>query len=120
MPKTSYTLTPTARKHLREAKLWSLSRWGQELTAQYFQDLEKAAELIAKNHTKLIKHKEFSNNTELGLYPVREHYLVFLSLSKDKVAIIDIIRQGRDIPALLNKYAIIIQRELVIIQKKRK
>lgn len=119
MSKASYILTPTAREHLRDAKLWSLSRWGQKLTTQYLHDLEKAAQFIAKNHSKLVK-PETSYNKGLGLYPVREHYLVFLPLSNNQVAIIDIIRQGRDIPALLSKYAITIQRELEIIRKKKK
>ena len=117
MPKVSYILTPTARQHLREAKVWSLTRWGEKLTKNYFNDLEKAAIFVANNHANLRKHSDISKNLELGLYPVREHYLVFLPLSRDKVVIVDVIRQGRDIPALLGKYGMLIQREIEQIQK---
>ena len=33
-----YRLTLTAEKDFQEAKAWSLSRWGEELTKKYFKD----------------------------------------------------------------------------------
>lgn len=112
MPQASYILTPTARRHLREAKAWSLARWGEEQTKQYFHELEKTAIFIAENHSKLAKSKDALELKELGIYPARAHYIVFLVLSDNRIAIVDIIRQGRDVPSLLSKYALAIQREL--------
>lgn len=112
MTEASYTLTPTARRHLREAKAWSLARWGEDLTKDYFHELEKTALFIAGNHAKFAKGKDTGEAKELGIYPARAHYIVYLALSHNKTVIVDIIRQGRDIPALLSKYALSIQREL--------
>lgn len=113
MREASYVLTPTARQHLRETKAWSLARWGQELTAQYFNELEKSAQFIAGNHAKLAQNIHArAGQPALGIYPAREHYIVFVALSPDRVAIVAVIRQGRDISALLNKYGLVIQREL--------
>ncbi len=119
MAEAYYILTPTARGHLREAKAWSHGRWGKQLTKEYFYELEKAAIFIAENHTKLANNKHPPSNQGLGIYPVREHYIVFVVLEKNKIAIVDFIRQGRDIPSILNKYGLIIQRELKNIGKHR-
>jgi plasmid stabilization system protein ParE len=112
MPGASYILTPTARAQLREAKAWSLARWGQELTEQYFHDLEKAALHIAANHSRYAKRKELAGESGLCLYPVREHYIVYEPLTRKKIAIVAFIRQGRDIPALLSRHAVLFRREL--------
>ncbi len=106
MPKASYILTPTARQHLREAKNWSFARWGEELTKEYFHELEKTALFIAENHNKLTKQQE------LGIYPVRSHYIIYIAISANKIAIADIIRQGRDVTALLSKHTFSIQHEI--------
>ena len=117
MPSNFYVLTPTAKQHLREAKAWSLARWGSELTTKYFDDLEKTAVYLAKNYKKLTKRKDLTGNSELGIYPIREHYIVYVPYGKEKIAIVSIIRQGRDIPALLSKHSFLIHRELSKIKK---
>lgn len=50
------------------------------------------------------------------IYPVREHYLVFEPLAPRLIAIVAVIRQGRDIPAILQKWAVPIQRDLIEIR----
>jgi plasmid stabilization system protein ParE len=119
MAKASYVLTPTARQHLREAKAWSLTRWGQELTEQYFLDLEKAARYLAEHHSRVAARKELAGESGLGVYTAREHYIVYVPLRRDRIAIVAFIRQGRDIPALLSRHAPLIRRELDKIRKKR-
>ena len=119
MSGASYVLTPTARRHLREAKAWSLARWGQELTEQYFHDLEKTALYLADHHSRLAGRKELAGESGLGLYPAREHYIVYVPLTRNKIAIVAFIRQGRDIPALLSRHAPLFRRELDKIRKKR-
>jgi hypothetical protein len=47
---------------------------------------------------------------------VREHYLVYEPLDTGFIAIVAVIRQGRDIPAILQKWADPIRRELVEIR----
>ncbi len=116
----NYVLTPTARRHLREAKAWSRTKWGDELTTQYFHDLEKAAQFIAENYQKFTTRKELTGESGLCLYPVREHYIVYEPLGEKRIAIAAFIRMGRDIPTLLNKNAYMIKRELREIRKKMK
>ncbi|NEP15017.1 MAG: type II toxin-antitoxin system RelE/ParE family toxin [Symploca sp. SIO3E6] len=114
-----YVLTPTARRHLREAKVWSRARWGDELTKQYFHDLESAAQYLAENYQRFAKRQELTGDSGLGIYPAREHYIVYEPIEKQTIAIIAFIRQGRDIPALLSKNAYRIKRELAEIRKGR-
>jgi plasmid stabilization system protein ParE len=120
MPAASYVLTPTARQQLREAKAWSLARWSEELTEQYFRDLEKTALHLAANHARYTKRKEMTGETGPCLYPAREHYFVYEPLTNRKIAIVALIRQGRDIPALLSRNAPLFRRELDKIRNKRR
>jgi plasmid stabilization system protein ParE len=120
MAARSYVLTPTARRQLREAKAWSLTRWGEELTEQYFRDLENAATHLAANHARYTKRKVMTGGSELCLYPAREHYFVYEPLTDRKIAIVALIRQGRDIPALLSRNAPLFRRELDKIRNKRR
>ncbi|MGK7928398.1 MAG: type II toxin-antitoxin system RelE/ParE family toxin [Spirulina sp.] len=112
MASSLYVLTPTARANLREAKAWSRKRWGVDLTRKYFEDLDKAANYLATHHTSLPSREHLAGGTGLGIYPVREHYLVFEPLSDGRLAIVAVIRQGRDLPDILQRNAHTIRREL--------
>lgn len=118
MPAASYVLTPTARQHLREAKAWSRARWGQELTNRYFLELDQAARYIADNHPKFAARPELTGGSGLGIYPVWEHYIIYEPISPQTIAIVAFIRQGRDIPTLLSRHALLFKRELDAIQTK--
>lgn len=104
-----YILTATAERDFREAKRWSLTRWGKELTEQYFADLHENAEGIAQSHSMTI---QIADTSELGIYPVREHYLVYVPIGKNNIVIVALIRQTRDVPAILKANGFQIQRQL--------
>ena len=106
-----YILTATAERDFREAKRWSLSRWGKELTEQYFTDLHESAEGIAKSHS-IAMSLQVAGTSELGIYPVREHYLVYVPIGKNTIVIVALIRQTRDVPAILKANGFQIQRQL--------
>ena len=112
----SYVLTVRAEADLREARSWSHAQWGKELTNRYFQDLHEGAQYIAENHTSLRSRHELAGGTALCLYPVREHYIVYEPLTEKLIAIVAVIRQRRDIPAILQKWAAPIRRELTEIR----
>jgi plasmid stabilization system protein ParE len=116
--RTSYVLTARAAADLREAQVWSRARWGKELTNLYFQDLHDGARHIAENHASLRGRHELAGGTVLLLYPVREHYIVYEPLGPRLIAIVAVIRQGRDIPSILQKWAEPIRRELMEIRSK--
>lgn len=113
-----YILTETAERDFREARRWSLSRWGAELTRQYFSDLHESAERIARNPKRVASMEHVTAATELSVYPVREHYLVYLSIDDSRIVIVALVRQTRDVPAILNANGFMIQRQLKAIFEK--
>lgn len=85
---------------------------------RYFDGLREGAQYIAENHASLRDRHELAGGTALLLYPVREHYIVYEPLAPRLIAIVAVIRQGRDIPAILQKWAAPIRRELMEIRAK--
>ena len=59
-----------------------------------------------------------ADTRELGIHPVREHYLVYVPISKNSIAIVALIRQTRDVPAILKAHGFKIQRQLKEIFEK--
>ncbi|MBX3695807.1 MAG: type II toxin-antitoxin system RelE/ParE family toxin [Steroidobacteraceae bacterium] len=116
MRRKSYVLTARAAADLHEARAWSRARWGGQLTNRYFQDLHEGAQYIAQRHASIRGRHELAGGTSLLLYPVREHYLVYEPLAPGIIAIVAVIRQGRNIPAILQKWAAPIRRELIEIR----
>ena len=118
MRRRSYVLTVRAEVDLREARAWSRSRWGKQLTSRYFEDLHEGAQYIADNHASFGSRHHLAGGTSLFLYPVREHYIVYEPLTEKSIAVVAVIRQGRDIPTILQKWAAPIRRELIEIRGK--
>lgn len=118
MRRKSYLLTARAAADLREARAWSRARWGKDLTDGYFEDLHEGAQYIAENHSSLRDRHELAGGTALLLYPLREHYIVYEPLAPRLIAIVAVIRQSRDIPAILQKWAAPIRQELLQIRSK--
>jgi plasmid stabilization system protein ParE len=110
-----YILTATAEQDFREARRWSLSRWGKELTTQYFTDLHESAEAIAQNHS---AKPQLVDTVALGIHPIREHYLVYVPITKNRIVIVALIRQTRDVPTILKANSFRVHRQLKEIFKK--
>lgn len=117
--KGNYVLSPTARNQLREAKRWSLERWGPELTRAYFSDLDAAACKLAHNHTSLPARTDLTGDALLHAFPVREHILIYVPISKGRIAIVAVIRQGRNLPEIIGRYRYTIAKELAKLDKPR-
>ena len=117
MPGTGrhYILTETAERDFREARRWSLSRWGPELTKQYFADLHAGAEDTAENYQSLAQKDHLTGTSGLGIRAVREHYLVYVPIGDRSIVIVALIRQTRDVPAILKANSSVIRRQLVEI-----
>lgn len=115
MRRARYVLTARAAADLREARAWSRARWGKDLTNRYFDDLHRGVQLIAENQLTLVR-EERAGRTDLLVYPVREHYVVYEPLDERFIAVVAVIRQGRDLPAILRKWSILIRRELLEIR----
>jgi plasmid stabilization system protein ParE len=113
-----YVLTARAAADLSEARAWSRARWGKELTSRYFDDLHEGAQFIAENQSVLRRRQEYSGGSSLRVYPVREHYIVYEPLAERFIAVVAVIRQGRDIPAILQKWSAPIRRELIEIRSR--
>ncbi len=114
-----YILTETAERDFRAARQWSLSRWGRVLR-QYFTDLHECAESIALNPNRFSSREPVSNTAELNVYSVREHYLVYVPIKRSCIVIVALVRQTRDVPAILNANGFLIQRQLKEVVEKLK
>lgn len=113
MPKNkSYVLTKTAENDFRQAKKWSTSRWGKEQTKNYFADLHQSAEYIAQNQAAVAEKDDLTAGTVLSVYPVREHYIVYLSIDGYPIIIVALIRQVRDVPEIIKSNHYRIRREI--------
>ena len=114
MPGTGrrYILTETAERDFREARRWSLSRWGHELTRQYFADLHAGAQDTAKNDRSLAQQHHLTGISGLGIRGIREHYMVFVPIGDRRIVIVALIRQTRDVPAILKANSFLIRRQL--------
>lgn len=110
--KTHYLLTATAESDFRKAHQWSLSRWGKELTKQYFADLHEAAEMVARNHRSLPKKGYLTGTTGMGVHAVREHYIVYVPIDEKSIVIVALMRQSRNVPAVLRANDFMIRRQL--------
>ncbi len=118
MASKRYVLTLKAASDLREARAWSRARLGKSLTHRYFEDLHKGAQYVAENCDRLRSRNELVGDAPLHVYPIREHYLVYEPLNSDVIAVVAAIRQGRDLPAILRKWAGSIRRELADVRSR--
>ena len=112
MKKKYYTLTQTAERDFRQAKAWSLSRWGKGLTQKYFKDLHNAAKYIAAHQSSPQNKDHITGDTGLNVYAVREHYIVYVSTGPNEIIIVALIRQIRDVPNILKANHFMFKREL--------
>lgn len=116
--KRRYLLTLTAENDFRQARQWSRKRWGAALTQQYFKDLHEGAEYIAKNHNTHPEREELTGTYGIGVYPIREHYMVYFPVDQEMIIIVSLMRQTRDVPAIIKANHYLIQRELKEIMSK--
>lgn len=121
MPRSRYyTLTKTAAKDFRQAKQWLLSRWGKEQTKRYFADLHRGAEYIAQNQQTIAARDHLTAQTGLGIYPLREHYIIYLPIEEQLIIVVALIRQVCDVPAILQSNQYRVLREIKAIKTKLK
>lgn len=110
-----YVLTPGAADDIRDIADWSLERWGKERTLQYLTDLHEGLEYLCENFKAVEKNRtreDLSGGTGLLLHPVGKHYIVYVPIDEKSIAVAAVIRQGRDIPSILQKDGYSIRREL--------
>jgi plasmid stabilization system protein ParE len=117
----NYFLTPGAVDDIREVGDWSLERWGKERTVQYLTEFHERLEYVATNFKTFENNKtreDLSGGTGLLLYPAGKHYIVYVPIGEKSIAVAAVIRQGRDIPSILQKDGFTIRRELQDISER--
>ncbi len=115
MTDSRYFLTPGAVDDIREVADWSLERWGKDKTMQYLAELHEGLEYAARNFKTFENNKtrdNLSGGTDLLLYPINKHYAVFIPIGDKAIGVAAVIRQGRDIPSILQKESFEIRRDL--------
>lgn len=113
----SYILTETAAGDFREARRWSVARWGKKRTRSYFQQLHDGADYIATHQRAIATRDDLLENADLGVYPVGEHYLVYVPMNDTQIVVVALIRQTRDVPAILKANNFQIRRQLTVALK---
>ncbi len=116
MPK-HHTLTQQAERDLADMVEWSRARWGKQLTDKYLDDIYEGSERIGKDHGMLRSREELSADSGLLIYPVRKHYVVCHAIHKEHIVVVSYIKQGRDVPAIIERNHTRIARELKEIAK---
>ena len=123
IPAREGILTETAARDFRDARRWSVARWGEERTKLYFQQLHDAAKYIATHQRTIAPRYDLIGDTDLGVCPVGEQYLVYVTMSDGQIVIVALIRQTRDVPAVLKTNSFRIRKQLTatlkILQAKR-
>lgn len=106
-----YHLSLTAIRQLKAHRAWSRRQFGEKVTRQYFADMDKGVRYIAKQYTALPARPELTGTTGMCIYPVREHYVVFVPLSQG-IFIASILAQSQNVPVILDECAALFRREL--------
>lgn len=117
----TYRLTTGAAQDIREIADWSLERWGRDRTVRYLTEMHERLLFLAANFKMFesnTTHGDLSGGSGLHLYPVNKHYVVFLPLGEQSIAVAAVIRQGRDIPAILQKDGFAFRRDVQDIKDK--
>ena len=120
MAQFGYILTPGAVDDIRDIGDWSLSRWGKEKTFEYLEELHAGLEYLGANYKTFEKSETRSNlsgGTGLSLYPVNQHYIVYLPIDEKTIAVAAVIRKGRDVAAILQKDSFAIRRSVEEIRE---
>ena len=72
--------------------------------------MDKGFQYIADNYGGFSARPEFTGESGLSIYPVREHYVVYVPMH-DGIHIADILGRVQDIPNILAENAATFQRE---------
>ena len=70
------------------------------------------------NQKALVQKGHLTGTTNLGVYAVGEHYIVYVPISDSQIVIVALIRQSRDVPAILKSNGHVIRRQLKKIMGK--
>jgi plasmid stabilization system protein ParE len=115
-----YLLTQTAANDFRRAKAWSLKRWGKENTTSYFQHIENIANELGKQT--LLAKTDVLDVDNLSIWPIKEHYLVYIPLDNELIAIVGLFRQTQDLTSIIqnNSFAFKHQFAKLALRQQRK
>jgi plasmid stabilization system protein ParE len=111
-----YFLTQRAIHSLNDIRSYSITKFGRPTTRRYFEDLTKGFSYLASKDVSVAKRKDIAGDHCLQVYPIREHYAVYVITSVG-VIILDVVLQSRDIPNFLNKNITLLRAELRGLEK---
>ena len=68
--------------------------------------------MVARNHRSLPKKGYLTGTTGMGVHAVREHYIVYVPIDEKSIVIVALMRQSRNVPAVLRANDFMIRRQL--------
>lgn len=103
MPRPTYYMTPTARRHLKAAVHDTHRRWGKQQAKRYNAAFLAGLQALADNHATLhTPHRAaLAENTDFSLHLVEQRYVAFQVDEKNTVIVAGIFHGAMDIPAQL-------------------
>ena len=96
-----YDLTPTALGHMREVAVAGRERWGEARGFQYLEALYDSFQHVADRHHALPKRTRLIEASRIQLHRVGSHYIAFVVLKPDFVAITSILHERMDVSTRL-------------------
>jgi plasmid stabilization system protein ParE len=98
-----YHITPLAGEHMRNIAREGIRRWGIAQALAYAEQLERGFQHIADRHDAFPKRPRLTGASGLRLHRVGRHYIVFVVLTPDHVAITAVLHDHMDVPARLRE-----------------
>lgn len=98
-----YHITPLAGEHMRSIARDGIRRWGIAQALAYTEQLERGVQHIADRHHALPERAKLTGASGLRLHRVGRHYIVFIVLTPDHVAITSVLHDHMDVPARLRE-----------------
>lgn len=96
-----FRLTSTAAAQFEKIGRDTAAKWGNDQARRYLIELRDGFETIAARHDRLPPKP--AGVGDLRLHRVNRHYVVFLPLTEEVVAIVAILHERMDVPARLRE-----------------
>jgi len=105
-------LTPTAIKHAGGIALSGRKSWGEDRGFKYLEALYDGFQHIADRHDALPKRTRLTGASKIQLHRVGRHYIAFVIVAPDLVAITPILHQHMDVSTRLRELQALTDKEV--------
>lgn len=98
-----FHMTPLAARHVRKIARDSQAQWGKSRAITYIAALQASFQHIADRHDAIPKRTRLTGRLNLRLHRTGSHYIAFVVLNSDHVAITSILHERMDVSTRLQE-----------------